>query len=599
MVEKAEVKPESLLNLDDLLQCPVCYEIPTGQIFQCNEGHHVCGRCKMRLDVCPVCRALFFGTRNYAMEELISNFRKMRSLKLGSKASGSGSSESSTPAKETTSVEHENDANDDADENDEEESNTNVVERPPGPPQPCSGLFRCLCCKTGNSAKLPSARLLNHLRYFHAPDLLEGRSENGEYLQAWQFSTVPGKLVTAVRISDMGIFFLTIEINSDLVCAWLSMAASPWVAHEFSYTITICGNDREAIFSDCVWSVRSCEGALKKRGHCLVVKEQDAQALTAPSAISGKLSVRRTPSDQLTAQSQPRAVLRIANRVNQDNRDLVDMEPFLQELQDDVARLSQAFATLGREANALVHSEARMLARIENFEHTPDTSSGVNARASDSDPEPTAERPDSRQDRQGLSRNARRRLRQRMRAALDGPIPPVPPTPTNQIQAQPATTQPRQNAPVTQPRQNDPINQQRLNTPVTQLRQNAPVTQPRQNAPVTQPRQNIPVTQPRQNAPVTQPRQNTPVTQPRQNASVTQPRQNTPSTPMSSNVNQTRRDAPDTQPRENGLNVFCGHAVVIESPAPAAPPVAASSSGASQSQAQSGNHNKKKRRHRR
>lgn len=30
------------------------------------------------------------------------------------------------------------------------------------------------------------------------------------------------------------------------------MAASPWVAHAFHYTVTICGNDREAIFSDCV-----------------------------------------------------------------------------------------------------------------------------------------------------------------------------------------------------------------------------------------------------------------------------------------------------------------------------------------------------------
>ncbi|XP_045760876.1 uncharacterized protein LOC123864462 isoform X2 [Maniola jurtina] len=596
MVEKAEVKPESLLNLDDLLQCPVCYEIPTGQIFQCNEGHHVCGRCKMRLDVCPVCRALFFGTRNYAMEELISNFRKMRSLKLGSKASGSGSSESSTPAKENTSVEHENDANDDADDNDEDENNTNIVERPPGPPQPCSGLFRCLCCKTGKAARLPSARLLNHLRYFHAPDLLEGRSENGEYLQAWQFSTVPGKLVTAVRISDMGIFFLTIEINSNLVCAWLSMAASPWVAHEFSYTITICGNDREAIFSDCVWSVRSCEGALKKRGHCLVVQGRDAQALTAPPALSGKLSVRRTPSDQLTAQSQPRAVMRIANRVNQNNHTPDnDIAPFLLELQDDVARLSRAFATLGREANALVHSEARMLARIENFEHAPDTSSGGNARASDSDAEPTTERAEPQQDRQGLSRNARRRLRQRMRAALDGEVPSLAPTQTNQVQAPPATTQPRQNVPVTQPRQNAPVNQPRQDVPVTQPRQNVPVNQPRQNAPIAQPRQNTSVTQPRQNAPVTQPRQNT---------AVTQPRQNTPSTPMRSNVNQTRPNAPDTQPRENGLNAFIGHAVVIESLAPVAPsPVAPSSSSASQSQAQpqtgNGNRNKKKRRHRR
>lgn len=71
---------DALPDLDDLLQCPVCYEIPTGQIFQCNEGHHVCGRCKMRLDVCPVCRALFFGTRNYAMEELIANVTKLRAF---------------------------------------------------------------------------------------------------------------------------------------------------------------------------------------------------------------------------------------------------------------------------------------------------------------------------------------------------------------------------------------------------------------------------------------------------------------------------------------------------------------------------------------
>lgn len=74
------IQVETLPDLDDLLQCPVCYEIPSGQIFQCNEGHHVCGRCKMRLDVCPVCRAFFFGTRNYAMEELIDNVKKLRAF---------------------------------------------------------------------------------------------------------------------------------------------------------------------------------------------------------------------------------------------------------------------------------------------------------------------------------------------------------------------------------------------------------------------------------------------------------------------------------------------------------------------------------------
>ncbi|OWR52936.1 uncharacterized protein LOC116767291 [Danaus plexippus] len=423
MVEKAEVKPESLLNLDDLLQCPVCYEIPSGQIFQCNEGHHVCGRCKMRLDVCPVCRALFFGTRNYAMEELIANFRKLRAFKLGAKpTNGSGSSESSTPAKDTTTGECENDVNEE-----DEENNLNLPNQAPlRPPPACKGLFRCLCCKSGQGERLPAARLLNHLRYFHAPDLLEGRTENGEYLQAWQFSTVPGKLVTAVRVADMGIFFLTIEISSDSVCAWLAMASSPWVAHNFNYTVTICGNDREAIFSDCVWSVRSCEGSLKKRGHCLIVRDLDARALVAPSTINGKLSIRRTPADQLANQSQPRAVLRIANRVNQNATN--NLEPFLQDLQNDVARLSRAFATLGREANALVR-EAEMGARIEDLP-APTAEQNSDDRASESSEIGSQPAPGEAVNAvQHLSRNARRRMRQRLRLALNGPIQPLPSPP--------------------------------------------------------------------------------------------------------------------------------------------------------------------------
>ncbi|GBP68119.1 E3 ubiquitin-protein ligase sina, partial [Eumeta japonica] len=95
------LQSEAMPDLDDLLQCPVCYEIPTGQILQCNEGHHVCGRCKARLDLCPVCRSLFFGTRNYALEELIANVRKLQAFKLGGKmtvTSVSGGSESTASA---------------------------------------------------------------------------------------------------------------------------------------------------------------------------------------------------------------------------------------------------------------------------------------------------------------------------------------------------------------------------------------------------------------------------------------------------------------------------------------------------------------------
>ncbi|KAG6453693.1 hypothetical protein O3G_MSEX008264 [Manduca sexta] len=441
MSEKTDTKPDALPDLDDLLQCPVCYEIPSGQIFQCNEGHHVCGRCKARLDVCPVCRALFFGTRNYAMEELIANVRKLRAFKLGGKVTtGTGSSECRTPAKETTSDESESNAADD-EENDLQLSNRLTLRPPPA----CKGLFRCLCCKNGNAERLPAARLLNHLRYFHSSDLIEGQSENGEYLQAWQFSTVPGKLVTAVRVSDM----------DDAVCAWLTMAASPWVSHEFSYTVTISGNDREAIFSDCVWSVRSCEGSLKKRGHCLSVTGRDARALTAPVAISGKLSVRRTPVDQLTQQPQPRAVLRVANRGNANdththNSAAHDLEPFLQDLQNDVARLSRAFATLGREANALVRSEAEMRVRIENTQNRQNTMPTQNSIAiAEINVQPTRDNPSPSTERTHLSRNARRRMRQRLRAALNASPSPPEQTPVS-------TLHQRNNQPVPVQRQNGP-----------------------------------------------------------------------------------------------------------------------------------------------
>lgn len=424
MSGKAAVKPDALPDLDDLLQCPVCYEIPTGQIFQCNEGHHVCGRCKARLDVCPVCRALFFGTRNYAMEELIANVRKLRAFKLGGKiTTGSGSSESSTPVREVVSDDPENTTADD-EEDDLQLSNRSTLR----PPQACKGVFRCLCCKNGNAQRLPAARLLNHLRYFHSPDLIEGQSENGEYIQAWQFTTDPGRITTAVRVSDMGIFFLIIEISYNSVCAWLRMAASPWVAHEFSYTITISGNDREAIFSDSVWSVRSCEGSLKKRGHCLLVEGLDAHALIAPASISGKLSVRHSPSDQITQQTQPRAVLRVATRgtardTSRDTRASApnELEPFLQDLQNDVARLTRAFATLGREANALVRSEAEMRARIENSQerHNIAPLTDITSIIAEMDSETNSDNQRNNTERTQMSRSARRRMRQRLRAALD------------------------------------------------------------------------------------------------------------------------------------------------------------------------------------
>ncbi|CAE8583946.1 unnamed protein product [Polarella glacialis] len=56
--------------------CPICFEPMTGHIFQCNEGHPICGEClrktKARHGNCPSCRGTFptKDMRNRGMEQL-------------------------------------------------------------------------------------------------------------------------------------------------------------------------------------------------------------------------------------------------------------------------------------------------------------------------------------------------------------------------------------------------------------------------------------------------------------------------------------------------------------------------------------------------
>ncbi|KPJ05661.1 hypothetical protein RR46_00242 [Papilio xuthus] len=307
-------------------------------------------------------------------------------------------------------------------------------------PPACKGLFRCLCCKNGNAEKLPAARLLNHLRYFHSPDLIEGQSEFGEYIQAWEFSTGPGRIVTAVRVSDMGIYFLVIDIDINRIYAWLTMAASPSVANTFSYTLTLSGNDREAIFTDCVLSVRSCEGTLKKRGHALLVTGLNAMALTSNSALNAKLCLRRTPPEQLAHQTQPRAVMRVATRGNNRENNTQDISAsaanhtrgdVIQELYNETVNLSTQLAALQELGNeedndyplALVQAftAIRMANRVAG-----DLRDDNNQTHSEEDTPPSAASPAP--PTRPMSRNARRRLRQRVRMALNEDTPAPPPS---------------------------------------------------------------------------------------------------------------------------------------------------------------------------
>ena len=47
------------LNMEDELQCPICFETARSPVYQCPEGHIICHTCRPRVTRCPVCRFVF------------------------------------------------------------------------------------------------------------------------------------------------------------------------------------------------------------------------------------------------------------------------------------------------------------------------------------------------------------------------------------------------------------------------------------------------------------------------------------------------------------------------------------------------------------
>ncbi len=54
-------------------KCPICFEIPEKEIFQCQNGHTICDVCVQCLSLCPQCRVGLKPAkiRNRALEEIL------------------------------------------------------------------------------------------------------------------------------------------------------------------------------------------------------------------------------------------------------------------------------------------------------------------------------------------------------------------------------------------------------------------------------------------------------------------------------------------------------------------------------------------------
>lgn len=81
VVEKMSASnSESTVDADvrDNLTCPICLEIPDAEVFQCVNGHTICGGCLANAENCPQCRVSFSTgkIRNRTMENLVAGLKE-------------------------------------------------------------------------------------------------------------------------------------------------------------------------------------------------------------------------------------------------------------------------------------------------------------------------------------------------------------------------------------------------------------------------------------------------------------------------------------------------------------------------------------------
>lgn len=60
-----------MADILNALECPVCLEIVSSPVLQCQRGHHVCNDCWTQVTSCPLCKRPRSEARNYVAEAVL------------------------------------------------------------------------------------------------------------------------------------------------------------------------------------------------------------------------------------------------------------------------------------------------------------------------------------------------------------------------------------------------------------------------------------------------------------------------------------------------------------------------------------------------
>ncbi|KYN00365.1 putative E3 ubiquitin-protein ligase sinah, partial [Cyphomyrmex costatus] len=230
--------------LEELLQCPVCLEATQGIKDQCVNGHHICNPCRVQLQVCPICKSAFIGTRNLAVEQISA---KLQDIKLSllhpyhvlnrrilhNKICVATQTDNICMPSTASQTESTNQPI--VPKNEQQRSILSLAPRVGKGSYPCR-IGSCIM-------ELPHGRMIGHLRYHHKDVFFEFNAKDNVLQKKWGLEYILNRDYDfAFHIKEMGLFFLNISINhmGDLMAS-LQIVNCIAVCKQFTYTFEAIG----------------------------------------------------------------------------------------------------------------------------------------------------------------------------------------------------------------------------------------------------------------------------------------------------------------------------------------------------------------------
>ncbi|XP_018397879.1 PREDICTED: uncharacterized protein LOC108775914 [Cyphomyrmex costatus] len=311
--------------LEELLQCPVCLEATQGIKDQCVNGHHICNPCRVQLQVCPICKSAFIGTRNLAVEQisaklqdikvwflfllsLLHPYHVLNRRILHNKICVATQTDNICMPSTASQTESTNQPI--VPKNEQQRSILSLAPRVGKGSYPCR-IGSCIM-------ELPHGRMIGHLRYHHKDVFFEVQhvikfmnldlfnAKDNVLQKKWGLEYILNRDYDfAFHIKEMGLFFLNISINhmGDLMAS-LQIVNCIAVCKQFTYTFEAIG----ALNASYNGQVKSCRVSRQCLSNdCLYIRENNMRHLIDhKNYFHCNLTIkRRVDYRTITAQNNP------------------------------------------------------------------------------------------------------------------------------------------------------------------------------------------------------------------------------------------------------------------------------------------------------